>query len=254
MISILTLSRTPSLVQDLSRALDACERPTAIERLLIHPGSMNMTALALRQGWLVAEANAPYTFSSGNNLIAGAAQGSHLLLLNDDARPAPDCIARLWEARDQAEVLGTLIFHRSGTVNHAGSLVDAGTLRTDHIGRHAPAEQWDRKDIPLRPAVTFACVLIRRDWWEKLGGLDERYVWGWEDTDFCLRTIEAGGSVRVDLGARVTHDECGTRPRNGPRDMDNYTLFHRLWAGPRVGGALVRYVQRHGFVEGCLVT
>lgn len=259
MISILTLSRTPAFVESLSNALDAQDLPCPSERILLHGGSMHLTALALRRGWMVAEANAPYTFSSGNNMLAKAARGSHILLLNDDAVPAPGALAALWARRHSAQVLGSLILHTSGTVNHAGTMVDAATMRTDHIGRHADPKRW--RDLagtkhfsgPLRPAVTFAMVLIERAWWERLGGLDERYVWGWDDTDFCLRTLEAGGDIRVALDAEATHDECGTRPRNGPRDVQNYQLFHQLWAGARVGGALVGYAARHGgTVEGVL--
>lgn len=53
--------------------------------------------------------------------------------------------------------------------------------------------------------VCGACFFVRRDWWEKLGGFDERFVWGWEETDFIRRTQRERGLV-VALDVPVEHE------------------------------------------------
>lgn len=45
------------------------------------------------------------------------------------------------------------------------------------------------------PATTAACVAMRRDIFEALGGFDEEYFYGWEDTDLCLKALAAGHTV-----------------------------------------------------------
>lgn len=41
-------------------------------------------------------------------------------------------------------------------------------------------------------AVTAACVMIKRDIWDKVGGFDEKYTIEYNDVDFCLRVQDMG--------------------------------------------------------------
>ena len=73
-----------------------------------------------------------------------------------------------------------------GTIQHAG-VARNGRGMPYHIYRGlSPRARC--VNVPTEcNAVTFACVLIRRQLWNELGGLDERYVGGqFEDVDFCL--------------------------------------------------------------------
>jgi N-acetylglucosaminyl-diphospho-decaprenol L-rhamnosyltransferase len=53
--------------------------------------------------------------------------------------------------------------------------------------------------------VSGAAMMLRRDAWEAVGGMDERYFLAWGDVDFCLRLRRAGWSVVYDPRARVIH-------------------------------------------------
>ncbi len=53
--------------------------------------------------------------------------------------------------------------------------------------------------------VTGGCLLVRRDCFTDLGGLDESFFLYYEDVDFCRRAAEAGWSVWYDPGLEVTH-------------------------------------------------
>jgi N-acetylglucosaminyl-diphospho-decaprenol L-rhamnosyltransferase len=62
----------------------------------------------------------------------------------------------------------------------------------DHAG---PAEQ---------PAGAF--LMIRKDVWEKLGGLDERFYPVWfEDVDFCRRALDAGHRIEYVPSVTAAH-------------------------------------------------
>jgi GT2 family glycosyltransferase/glycosyltransferase involved in cell wall biosynthesis len=61
----------------------------------------------------------------------------------------------------------------------------------------------------------FFCVMIRRELWESLGGLDEIYQLGtFEDDDFCLRARMAGWSLVVDTGVFVLNYASKTFEEN----------------------------------------
>jgi GT2 family glycosyltransferase len=114
---------------------------------------------------------------------------------------------------------------------------------TDHLGRGQARKDWESKEAAYCDAVTFAAALIKRDTWDFLGGLDEAYRYGWEDTDFCMRVLEAGGAIKCARDAVALHDECGTRPRGGQNDSTNYQLFTSRWEA-KIPALLTAYHQR----------
>ncbi len=53
--------------------------------------------------------------------------------------------------------------------------------------------------------VTGGCLLVRRECFEQLDGLDESFFLYYEDVDFCRRAAERGWQVRFDPALEVTH-------------------------------------------------
>jgi GT2 family glycosyltransferase len=53
--------------------------------------------------------------------------------------------------------------------------------------------------------VTGGCLLVRRDCFRQLGGLDESFFLYYEDVDFCRRAAVAGWGVWFDPSLEVTH-------------------------------------------------
>jgi GT2 family glycosyltransferase len=53
--------------------------------------------------------------------------------------------------------------------------------------------------------VTGCCLLVRRDCWRDLGGLDERFFLYYEDVDLCRRARGRGWSVWYDPALTITH-------------------------------------------------
>lgn len=246
-LGIITLSRNTSYVKQLLHCLHKGQQldismPTT-HVIVNNSNRMELTAAALAGGAFALEPGYNTTFSAGNNLAVLALKGraDWLLLLNDDVEPEVGMVISLLRRRDRADILGTLLLNTDGTVNHAGTFVAPG--RTDHIGRHEPREKWEKDAAVPVAAVTFAAVLIRRGLWDELGGLDEGYRYGWEDTDFCLRALQKGATIRCVRDAVAVHDECGTRPRNGTIDRENFTLFESRWHD-KVLAVLANYHNR----------
>lgn len=69
--------------------------------------------------------------------------------------------------------------------------------------------RFEKKDVELREWgvknwVCGATFFVLRDWFEEMGGFDERFVWSHEETDFIRRTEQAGKRV-LDLSLPIHH-------------------------------------------------
>ncbi len=71
-----------------------------------------------------------------------------------------------------------------------------------------------------------ACLMVRRDVLERLGGFDESFRPAWfEDVDFCRRLLSAGGRIRFVPGARFMHHGGSSLARLSRGEFLRY--FHR---------------------------
>lgn len=244
-LTIITLSRNRDYFQRLGRALEMGPGPTIRMILVNNSSNPDLTEDALRRGWLTMDMGRNTGFSEGCNLAARAAQGDWLLLLNDDVVPEPEFLDRLWAHREEADILGALLLDNDGRVNHAGGWLQKDGS-TGHIGRLDGREYWEEDAAPRVPWITFAVALIRRSLWDQLRGLDEGYWYGCEDSDFCLRALQAGATIRCARDAVAVHNECGTRPRGAPGE--NGQRWFRLWRDAIPG--IVAQLSEEALAEG----
>jgi GT2 family glycosyltransferase len=76
-------------------------------------------------------------------------------------------------------------------------------------------------------AVTGACLAIRRELFEELGGFSEVFPVNYNDVDLCLRVREAGYRVVCDTGAVLRHYEC--QSRRGEVTFQERELWYARW-------------------------
>ncbi|HZP60334.1 MAG TPA: glycosyltransferase, partial [Opitutaceae bacterium] len=86
-----------------------------------------------------------------------------------------------------------------------------------------PGPEWRFADM-----VTGACLLVRRELWQQLGGFDPKYVNGCEDVDFCLRAKAAGFASVVALRSVVLH-HVSASPGRKRRDEENAYRLTLRW-------------------------
>jgi GT2 family glycosyltransferase len=140
-------------------------------------------------------------YSMANNLGASLARGRLLLLLNSDVVPDfPGWIrelTRFYDATPAIGALGPKLLYEDGSLQHAGLYFDRepGTSLWTNL-HYFKGLQSDFPPANIArpvPAVTGACLMIARSIWEDLGGLRPDFVQGgYEDSDLCLRLLEAG--------------------------------------------------------------
>jgi len=153
-----------------------------------------------------------WSFSKSCNEGARWSEGD-LVLLNDDIIAHDDFLLPMREiASGDIGVVGALLLYPSGLVQHAGASYNNGNPCHPHKGKHPASVPYVyvTREVEL---VTFACVYIRRECWEDLGGLDESYPLGYEDVDFCLRARKKGWKIYYCAEARLTHLEHTTQKR-----------------------------------------
>jgi GT2 family glycosyltransferase len=164
------------------------------------------------------------------NAGAAAAAGEHLLFLNNDTEPRPGWLAALGgyaESHPAAAVVGAKLLYPTGAVQHAGVVIGQdGYPHNLYAGMPADHPAVNRSR-PLQ-AVTGACMLARRDDFERVGGFDTGFVNSLEDVDLCLRLGEAGAEVHYCHEAVVVHLESASRGRED-RFERSVALWRERW-------------------------
>lgn len=170
------------------------------------------------------------SFAANMNRLAEQAVGRRLVLINNDVLLRPRWLEPMLELAhaEEAAIVGNLqVYPDSGRINHAGGCFDRGVVIRHLYEGLAPDLPAARRRRRLQ-FVTAACWLVDADWFRRLGGFDEAYVNGYEDADFCLRTLEAGGSVWY-CGASVIEHYGNSTPGRFDAHGGNRAYFLARW-------------------------
>jgi N-acetylglucosaminyl-diphospho-decaprenol L-rhamnosyltransferase len=159
-------------------------------------------------------------FAYGCNLGVARGGAPYVLFLNPDARidaASLETMAAVLRADEGVGLVGPRILDDDGSL--AYSLRRFPRLRSTFakalfLHRVWPLASWT-DELVRDPAayeraataewVSGACMLVRRDAYEAIGGFDEGMFLYCEDTDLCLRLWQSGRSVRYEPTALVRH-------------------------------------------------
>ncbi|MFN8121947.1 MAG: glycosyltransferase [Thermoleophilia bacterium] len=168
-------------------------------------------------------------FAAACNQGVRAATGDVVILLNLDTEVHDGWLDPLLDAvADPAVgVAGSRLLYPGGRIQHAGMAVMPGCI-TVHIHRYVPGDHpvvTRTRDLAI---VTGACMAMRRDLYLEMGGFDEGYRNGFEDTDLCLRLASRGLVARYCGDSVVTHHESMS-PGRLDHDHVNGARFRARW-------------------------
>jgi GT2 family glycosyltransferase/glycosyltransferase involved in cell wall biosynthesis len=191
-------------------------------------------------------------FPGGMNLgiRQALARGAELLLLmNSDVVVPPDCLGRLEAALapNHVGIVGPLVLSRSApdVVGSSGIDYNRRTGRMRHRSAGALADlgaRWTDGDVD---GVSGCLMLLTREVFDRVGLFDERYFFGFEEIDLCLRARSAGIRTRVAGGALAYHEGGQAIGSQSARRLYFAARNHLLVAQSHAGddGSVTRAVR-----------
>jgi GT2 family glycosyltransferase len=240
---------------ELASCLDSLQRFLAddLEAIVVDHASAPAAAAHLVSSfpWMrLIEVGANPGFAAGVNRAAREARGRYLLLLN------PDCIvdgdvahamAAWLDAHPAVAVSGPLVREADGSVQASArrfpNLTTGLAGRTAWLSRVWPTNRWTRRNLVAREVlrdpievdwVSGACMMIERNAFESVGGMDEQFFLYWEDADLCFRLKRAGWLTVYNPVGGITH--LTSRSSSLARKQ-SLIAFHR---------SAYRYFRKHG--------
>jgi len=168
-------------------------------------------------------------FAETCNAGANRTTADILIFLNDDTIVLPGWLPHLTGATESHAIAGAHLRYPDGATQHSGIF-----LRRDPQGRLEAYNRTTPAATGEVPAVTGACLAVRREVWDDLAGFDESYRNGYEDVDFCLRARAAGHTVGYVAEAEVIHFESRSAGRFD-HAADNIALLQERWGHLPIG-------------------
>lgn len=159
-----------------------------------------------------------FNFSALNNAAVRKTQATVLAFLNNDLEVRhADWLMEMVSFAMQKPIgaVGARLLYPDGRVQHAGVLLGLNGGVADHAHRFlepgAPG-YFSRAHVSQEfSSVTAACLVMRRDVFEEVGGFDEALALAYNDIDLCLRVREKGYRVVWTPYAELFHRESATR-------------------------------------------
>ena len=153
-----------------------------------------------------------FNFSKMNNLATENANGDFILFLNDDTKILhPDWLNEMVSLCNQKDVgvVGAKLVYANNSIQHAGvSILETGS--GFHPFQHTPGNSKLHFNflnvVRESSAVTGACLLIKKEIFDKINRFDDDFDLYYGDTDLCLKVIELGYSVLFTPYARLLHE------------------------------------------------
>ena len=182
-----------------------------------------------------------FNYSALNNFGARYATGEYLLLLNNDTEViTPGWLEEMVMYAQQKRVgcVGAKLLYPDDTIQHAGVGFGIGGV-AGHLHKYFPATSdgyMGRLNyVQDVYGDTAACLLIRKEIYDEVHGLDESYAVAFNDVDFCVRVREAGYTNVFTPFAQLYHYESKSRGMEDNPDKQK-----------RFQGEALRFLARWG--------
>lgn len=192
-------------------------------------------------------------FAEGNNVgikYALKNGADYCLLLNNDMILQEDLLTKLVNFMKKNPKVGLVSpkiyfakgyeFHKDRynskdlgkVIWYAGGDIDWNNIYTSHRG----VDEIDNGQFNKTTETSVAngaCVLIRREVFEKIGLLDKELFLYWEDTDFCQRAIRSDFDVMYYPETAVWHKVSSSAGGSGGKSNDYFLIRNRYFFAQR---------------------
>ncbi|HSX42992.1 MAG TPA: glycosyltransferase family 2 protein [Candidatus Saccharimonadales bacterium] len=200
---------------------------------------------------IVAWPEQPFSYARSCNYGAKQAKGEYLVMLNNDTEViTPNWLQLMLADAQRADVgpVGCLLFYPGGElIQHAGIGVGLGGIAANLLSQVNMVGMQPMQHIYGRTrhevsAVTAACLMIKKDRYDQVGGFDEEFRVTYNDVDLCLRLGKAGYRSIYNPAVKLYHHESisvGLPTEKAKRDTTEFDaakeLFKQRW------GAVIKH-------------
>ncbi|WP_410000902.1 glycosyltransferase family 2 protein [Vannielia litorea] len=183
-------------------------------------GSAGAIAEAFPDVRLIAD-DTNHGFAKANNIAAKMVTGEYLLLLNPDTivlDGAIDALVSFARARPEARIWGGRTLYGDGSINptNCWGRMSLWSVTTQALGLSSLFRRsalfnpeayggWKRDSEREIDIVSGCFFLIKRDFWNTLGGFDPAFTMYGEEADLCLRARAMGARPRMTPDAEIVH-------------------------------------------------
>ena len=182
----------------------------------------------------------PFNYSKLNNWAIQHSDAPFVCLLNDDTEVmSRDWLSEMvfWSRQEGIGAVGAKLLYPDGRIQHAG--VFLGSEGGLHAFRFFPGDSdgymGRLQAVCNYSAVTGACLLIRRELYDRVGGLDEEaFPVAFNDIDLCLKLGLKGYRTVWTPFAELIHKESVSRgfddtPEKEERFLKEFEVFKMRW-------------------------
>lgn len=194
-----------------------------LEIIVADNGSMDGSVEMVRSEFptvRLVETGGNIGYGRANNLALEGAQGRYFFVLNSDTDVEPGALSALlgfMDAHPDVGAAGAQLVLPDGTIQ-ASCATDPSLLSVFweqmYLDKLLPANKvtgaysmthWAYNDARAVEQVAGACLFVRREAYQAIGGFDPAYFMYFEDTDFCIRLRRAGWPIWFVPQARIGH-------------------------------------------------
>lgn len=169
----------------------------------------------------------PFNFSAINNYGASRCRDADVLLfLNNDMEVMhPDWLEQMLQHFERPEVgaVGAKLLYLDHRIQHAGIFVGI-----NGVAAHGHKNMWDWQPgyfgrphcIQDIAAVTGACLMVKKKYFDAVGGFDLQLSKAFNDIDLCMKIRAMGKKIVYTPYAQLYHIESASRGYDKMEDKD----------------------------------
>lgn len=176
-------------------------------------------------------------FAKANNQAIDLKTGRDVLLLNNDTEITQNSIESMYNKLNSNSEIGVvgacLLYPNSEYIQHLFIRIgteDGQTIAPYHPYQFSKLEDVFVSKINECSAVTGAAMMISDRVIKKIGLLDENYINGLEDVDYCFKAKSAGFKIIYNEESIIYHHESATTGRHD-NDIANWQRLNQKWLG-----------------------
>lgn len=185
--------------------------------------------------------DAPFNYSAINNFGVAHSEAPLIGLVNNDTEVMnPDWLGNMVQhaLRPMVGCVGAKLHFSDQTIQHAGVILGLwGLAGHSHkfYPRSANGEQFRLQTVQNYSAVTAACLVMRRELFVAVGGLNEQHLTvAFNDVDLCLKVQQAGYRNLWTPDAELFHYESKSRgkedtPQKKAREQQEIQYMRSTW-------------------------